>query len=97
MIKIGKFNKLKVIKHVEFGVYLDGGDLGEILLPNRYVPKNCRINQTLDVFIYFDSEDRIIATTESPIAQVGEFAYLKVISTSSKAVAFLDWDLPKIY
>jgi hypothetical protein len=83
-----------VIKNVEFGIYLDGDDLGEILMPNRYVPLNCKLNDILEVFLYFDSEDRIIATTEIPLAQVGEFAFLEVIATG-KYGAFLDWGLPK--
>lgn len=94
MVKIGRYNKLEVVKNVEFGIYLDGGDLGEILVPNRYVPERCRIGDILDVFVYFDSEDRIIATTEKPFAQVNEFAFLKVLSTS-KFGAFLDWGLSK--
>ncbi|MEA3501022.1 MAG: S1 RNA-binding domain-containing protein, partial [Candidatus Marinimicrobia bacterium] len=61
MIKIGRINKLIVTKLVDFGVYLDGLDLGEILLPSRYVPKDCAVGDMIDVFIYFDSEDRIIA------------------------------------
>ena len=94
MIKIGKINKLIVNKKVDFGVYLDGDNLDEILLPSRYVPENCEIGDMIDVFIYFDSEDRIIATTEIPYAQVGEFAYLKVVSVDSIG-AFLDWGLQK--
>ena len=62
MVKVGRYNALKVIKTVDFGVYLDGEDKGEILLPARYIPENCRIGDIIDVFIYFDSEDRIIAT-----------------------------------
>lgn len=76
------------------GMYLDGEDLGEILLPNRYIPENCRINDNIDVFIYFDSEDRIIATTQKPFAQVGETAWLKVVDVTDVG-AFLDWGLAK--
>ncbi len=94
MIQIGKINTLEVIKNVEFGVYLEGDEYGEILLPNKYVPKNTEDGDELDVFIYFDSEDRIIATTEKPYAMVGEFAFLKVVSLSSFG-AFLDWGLMK--
>lgn len=79
---------------VDFGVYLDGEERGEILLPNEYVPKDCFPDDYLKVFIYFDSEDRIIATTEVPNIQVGEFAWMKVVSTSSVG-AFLDWGLRK--
>lgn len=94
MLQIGKLNTLEVVKQVEFGVYLDGDEYGEILLPNKYVPKNIKTGNMLDVFIYFDSEDRIIATTEKPFAMVGEFAFLKVVSVTSVG-AFLDWGLSK--
>jgi len=95
MVHIGKMNNLRVIKEVDFGVYLDGGEeRGEILLPIRYVPKGCKVDDNIDVFIYFDSEDRIIATTEKPYAQVGEFAFLEVIAINN-AGAFLDWGLMK--
>lgn len=94
MIQIGKYNTLTVVKLVDFGVYLDGEERGEILLPNEYVPANCSSDDDVKVFIYFDSEDRIIATTEIPNIQVGEFAYMKVVATSSVG-AFLDWGLRK--
>lgn len=94
MIQIGKYNTLTVVKIVDFGVYLDGEERGEILLPNEYVPENCFPDDELKVFIYFDSEDRIIATTEIPNIVVGEFAYMKVVATSSVG-AFLDWGLRK--
>ncbi len=89
MIEIGKYNTLRVVKVVDFGVYLDGEERGEILLPNEYVPKDCFPEDYLKVFVYFDSEDRIIATTEVPNIRVGEFAWMKVVSTSSVG-AFLD-------
>ncbi|WP_430813675.1 CvfB family protein [Carboxylicivirga sp. RSCT41] len=92
---IGKYNTLKVIKEVDFGVYLDGGeDFGEILLPIRYVPPGLKPDDEIEVFIYLDSEDRVIATTEEPYATVGELAYLEVISVN-KTGAFLDWGLMK--
>lgn len=94
MIELGKYNTLRVVKVVDFGVYLDGEERGEILLPNEYVPKDCFPDDYLKVFVYFDSEDRIIATTETPVICVGEFAWMKVISTSSVG-AFLDWGLRK--
>jgi len=95
MIHIGKTNHLRVVKEVDFGVYLDGGEeRGEILLPIRYVPKGCKVDDNIDVFIYFDSEDRIIATTEQPYAQVGEFAFLEVVAVNNTG-AFLDWGLMK--
>jgi uncharacterized protein len=94
MVEIGKTNTLRVVKEVDFGLYLDGGDLGEILLPKRYVPEGAEPDHFLDVFIYVDSEDRWIATTEEPLAQVGDFAVLKVIQITSVG-AFLDWGLMK--
>ncbi len=95
MIKIGQINTLKVVKEVEFGVFLDGGsETGNILLPKRYVPVNTRLGDELAVFIYFDSEDTLIATTEKPFVEVGQFANLKCINTNSVG-AFLYWGLPK--
>lgn len=94
MIQTGRYNTLKVVKFVDFGVYLDGAEKGEILLPARYVPEACEVGEDLEVFIYLDSEDRIIATTEKPYAQVGEFAMLRVIAVNNIG-AFLDWGLMK--
>lgn len=94
MAEIGKYNTLKVVKTVDFGVYLDGGKLGEILLPKRYCPETCEPEQEIEVFIYLDSDDRLIATTLQPLATVDEFAFLKVVDTTMVG-AFLDWGLPK--
>lgn len=94
MVEIGRYNNLKIVKTVDFGLYLDGEEEGEILLPKRYVPAGCKPGDTIEVFLYTDSEDRLIATTEKPIATVGEFAYLEVVATSGVG-AFLDWGLPK--
>lgn len=94
MILPGRYNTLKVVKFVDFGVYLDGAEMGEILLPARYVPEVCEVGEDLEVFIYLDSEDRIIATTEKPYAQVGEFAMLRVNAVNNIG-AFLDWGLMK--
>ena len=94
MAEIGKTNRMKVVKKVDFGVFLDGGHWGEILLPRRYVPKNCGPGDFVEVFLYLDSEDRIIATTEKPLAGVGDFAWLRVVSIEP-AGAFLDWGLKK--
>ena len=94
MAEIGVFNNLRVIKEVDFGVYLDGGEHEEILLPRRYVPEDCKVDDNIKVFIYLDSEDRFIATTETPYAMVGDFALLKVIAVESVG-AFLDWGLLK--
>lgn len=94
MASIGTLNELEIVKKVDFGVYLDGGSHGEILLPKRYVPENCQIGDRLEVFIYLDSEDRLVATTERPLATVGEFAMLKVVEITSFG-AFMDWGLMK--
>jgi len=94
MIKIGQFNKLMVVKEVAFGIYLDGDDWGDILLPSKVVPKGTKANDLLDVFIYFDSEDKIIATTLRPRVQLGGCAFLKVVDVNAVG-AFLDWGLDK--
>lgn len=93
-VEIGKVNKLKVLREVSIGVYLDGDTIGDVLLPKRYVPEGTKEGDEVEVFIHLDSEDRLIATTERPLAQVGEFAWLKVVSVS-KFGAFLDWGLMK--
>ena len=92
--EIGKFNSLNVVAINDNGAYLDAGELGEILLPNRYLPENCKISDILSVFIYLDSADRLVATTTTPLGQVGEFVSLKVAQIN-KMGAFLDWGLPK--
>jgi predicted RNA-binding protein (virulence factor B family) len=94
MINIGKINELKVVKEVDFGVYLDGQDFDDILMPKRYVPENCKIDDLIEVFVYCDSEDRLVATTEEPYATVGDFAFLKVKSVNSFG-AFMEWGLLK--
>ena len=94
MAELGHDNKLRVIKLRDIGVFLDGDQFGNILLPRKYAPESLQTGELIDVFLYNDSEDRIIATTLKPKAQVGECAYLKVISTSRYG-AFLDWGLPK--
>ena len=94
MADIGRFNTLNVIALTANGAYLDGGDHGEILLPNRYVPENCQPDDKVEAFIYADSLDRLVATTDKPLALVGEFVSLKVVQ-ANKLGAFLDWGLPK--
>lgn len=97
MIEIGKSYSLEITKHVDFGVYLDGGDMEEILLPERYLPKDEQewaIGKFIDVFVYLDSEDRPIATTEVPYVEVGGSAFLNVVGQSQFG-SFLDWGLPK--
>lgn len=93
-IELGKFNTLRVVKEVDFGMYLDGGEEGEILLPLRYVPENCKPGDELTVFIYLDNEERLVATTLTPLVQVGEFACLEVAWINQYG-AFLNWGLMK--
>jgi predicted RNA-binding protein (virulence factor B family) len=94
MLKLGDYNTLRIRKRTEYGLYLDGGEEGNILLPNRYVTKDMRIGDEIEVFIYLDQEERTIATTEHPIAKVGEFAYLECAWTNEYG-AFLRWGLMK--
>lgn len=93
-IELGKFNQLKVVKFVDFGLYLDGGDDGEILLPLRYVPEGVKEGDVLSVFLYLDNEERLVATTQTPLVQVGEFAFLEV-NWVNQYGAFLNWGLMK--
>ena len=94
-IKIGNYNLLKIKRFVDFGAYLDGGNRSnEILIPTRYLPADAAEGDELEVFVYNDSEDRLIATTERPKAVVGEFAFLDVVATN-RIGAFLDWGLMK--
>ncbi len=94
MANIGERASLKILHEKSFGLYLDGGDLGEVLLPHREVPKDNVIGADLDVFIYTDSEDRPVATLKTPLAMPGEFARLKCVDVTPVG-AFLDWGLPK--
>jgi len=94
MTEIGKFNRLRVIKRLDAGVYLEGKEHGELFLPRSYAPESCRTGDIVDVFIFRDSEDHLIATTQRPYATVGEFAFLKVVSVNPVG-AFLDWGLQK--
>lgn len=90
MLKLGDYNTLKIVKRVDFGLYLDGGDEGEVLLPKRYTTPQMQIGDELQVFIYLDQDERIIATTETPLAKVGEFAWLEVAWINQYG-AFLKW------
>lgn len=94
MLHIGKYNDLRVAREVDFGVYLTDDEGAEVLLPARYVPEGTDVGDTLRVFLYTDSDDRPIATTEIPYATVGECAYLQVRDVNDTG-AFLDWGLPK--
>ncbi len=94
MIQLGQYTTLEVVKTTDFGIYLDGGPFGEVLLPKRYVPENTEVGQDLRIFLYCDSEDRVIATTEKPNGVVGEIACMTVIDIALHG-AFLDWGLMK--
>lgn len=94
MVEVGRINKLKVVREREFGFFLNGDQYDEILLPRTDSDNRYETDQEVEVFIYFDSEDRIIATTRTPTIQVGEFAILKVVSITEIG-AFLDWGLTK--
>lgn len=93
-IELGKHNTLKVVKEVDFGMYLDGGEEGEILLPARYVPEDCQLGDELSVFIYLDNEERLVATTLTPLVEIGQFACLEVAWVNQYG-AFLNWGLMK--
>ncbi len=94
MSKIGRMNTLPVKRTSDFGVYVDAGELGEILLPNRYVSEDMRPGKMVEVFIMLDSEDRYYATTDTPLGMVGEFVALKVVAVTDFG-AFMDWGMPK--
>ena len=94
MLKLGEYHRLRIKKRLEFGLYLDGGEEGNILLPNRYVTPDMKIGDEIEVFIYLDQDERTIATTEHPIAKVREFAYLECAWTNEYG-AFLKWGLMK--
>lgn len=91
---LGKINRLVIKRRVEFGVYLDGKEWGDILLPKRYVPLTADIGSSVDVFLYLDSEDQLIATTEKALIKVGEVAQMRVVAVN-KVGAFLNWGLKK--
>jgi uncharacterized protein len=94
MIQLGQYATLEVVKTTDFGVYLDGGPFGEVLLPKRYVPEGTEPGHDVDIFLYCDSEDRVIATTEKPFAKVGDIAYLLATDVADHG-AFMDWGLMK--
>ena len=94
-LELGRMNRLTVVKRVDFGLYLDGGQVdGNILLPARYVPEGTNVGDDIDVFVYLDQEERMVATTQRPLAQVGDFAWLEVAWVNNFG-AFLDWGLMK--
>ncbi len=94
MATIGERASLPILHEKSFGLFLDGGELGEILLPHREIPRGCSIGESLDVFLYTDSEDRPVATLKSPKVMPGQFGRLKCVAVTGVG-AFLDWGLPK--
>lgn len=92
---LGQFNTLRIVRQAPPGLYLDGGPLGEILLPGKYVPLGAVPGADIEVFVYRDSEDRLVATTEKPYATVGQCASLRVVSVTRGVGAFLAWGLEK--
>ncbi|UPS43850.1 S1-like domain-containing RNA-binding protein [Prevotella sp. E15-22] len=95
MIKLGDYNTLTILRRADQGLYLEGDEQsGDILLPNRYIPEGAKIGQTLEVFIYLDQDERLIATTEHPLAKVGEFAWMECAWVNEYG-AFLKWGLMK--
>jgi uncharacterized protein len=93
MIKVGEYNLLKVIRMVDFGVYLDDAKEG-ILLPKRFVPQEIKVGDELKVFLYHDGEDRLIATTQQPLGILGDIVKLRAVTVTPQG-AFLDWGLMK--
>ncbi len=94
MATVGQYNTLKVLRETSSGYFLDGESLGDILLPGKYAPRRLKDGDEIEVFLYFDSEDRLIATTEEPYCEVGEFALLEVVEVNEIG-AFLNWGLQK--
>lgn len=94
MIKIGDYNTLRITRFTDHGAYLDGGDVGEILMPKAYVRREMRPGDEVDVFVYLDQSERLVGTFETPLARVGDFAFLRVAWTNEFG-AFLDWGLMK--
>lgn len=95
MAQLGKSDSLVILRESDNGFYLDGGELGEILLPSREVPEDVEQGDRVEVFVSRDSEDRLVATTTSPLCEVDQFAALLVVSVNPKIGAFLDWGLAK--
>lgn len=94
MIQLGKYNQLEIVREVDFGVYVTDGEGVDILMPKRYVPRDAKVGQRIQCFVYQDSEARLLATTERPLAQVGEFAQMEVKQVNQVG-AFADWGTSK--
>ena len=94
MAELGKYNRLKINRFVDFGAYVDGGELGEILVPLKYIPEDLVEDDEIDVFVHLDGEERYVATTEDVKAEVGECALMEITAVSEHG-AFADWGLVK--
>lgn len=94
MADLGRYNRLRINRFVDFGAYVDGGDLGEILVPIKYIPGDLEEDDEIDVFVHLDGEERYVATTENVKAEVGECAYMEITAVSDHG-AFADWGLVK--
>ncbi len=94
MVEIGKYNTLKVVKEVNFGMYLDGGEDVEILLPKRYVPADLKIDDEIRVFVYHDNEQRLTATTDKPVGEVGDIVMMEAVDITGQG-AFMKWGIMK--
>ncbi|RJX72837.1 GntR family transcriptional regulator [Vibrio sinensis] len=92
MIKVGQINHLEVVKQTEFGLFLNAGEYGSALLPKRFVPEGTEVGQSIDAFLYFDSDNQLVATTETPIAQVGEWGLMTIQGVNSIG-AFASWGI----
>ncbi len=93
MVEVGKYNTLKVVKEVNFGMYLDGGQ-DEILLPKRYIPAGLKVDDEITVFVYHDNEQRLVATTAQPLGQVGDIVMMEVADITPHG-AFMKWGIMK--
>lgn len=94
MLKLGDWNELPIVRFTDHGAYLDGGAVGELLMPKAYVRPEMRPGDTVRVFVYLDQQERLVGTTETPLAKVGDFACLRVAWVNQYG-AFLDWGLMK--
>ncbi len=93
-LELGAVNRLKIVRSTDYGLVLSSKEGKEVLLPKRYVTEEMAIGEEIDVFVYTDSEDRLVATTERPVAMLGEAAVMEVVDVTSQG-AFVDWGLPK--
>jgi predicted RNA-binding protein (virulence factor B family) len=94
MIKVGQINTLEVVKAESFGLFLDADDYGTVMLPNKYAPSDVKLGDKLEVFLYFDSDNQLTATTEKPIAQVGEWGLMRIEGINATG-AFVNWGIEK--